>query len=245
MKTKPEKSPVVVSGVGGSGTRIIAELVYQMGFFIGSDLNISNDNMTLAKKFPEIRDLMVAGSPDTKDYVRNIFRQFSVKMQIDMRRAGYQEWGWKIPSSSKVVEYIHDLFPNLKLIHTIRNGLDMAFSSNQNQLKNWGVFHDVDYRKMPMPKASLQYWIRANEYAIEKGRKYLGDRFLLLNFDQMCMDPVAAVSQIADFIEVDINPAEIAQQIKTPGSIDRYKEQDCSCFDASDYQAVRNLGFKV
>jgi hypothetical protein len=245
MKSLPEKSPVVIGGVGGSGTRVVAELVHQMGFFMGNNLNASNDNMTLAEHFPEIRRLILAGSPGTKDHIQDVIKQFGIKMQADMRRAGYQEWGWKLPSSSRIIEYYHDLFPGLRLIHTIRNGLDIAFSSNQNQTKKWGSFFDIDYRKMPMPKASLQYWIRANNYAIEKGRELLGDRFLLLNFDQLCNDPVTTVARIADFIGVDSYPEDIALLVKTPDSIGRYRGSDCSCFDASDYQAVRDLGFDI
>jgi len=32
MKSIPEKPPVVIGGVGGSGTRVVAELVHQLGF---------------------------------------------------------------------------------------------------------------------------------------------------------------------------------------------------------------------
>ena len=37
--------PVAIGGVGGSGTRVIAEILIQLGFYIGSDLNSANDNL--------------------------------------------------------------------------------------------------------------------------------------------------------------------------------------------------------
>jgi hypothetical protein len=37
--------PVVVGGLGGSGTRVLARLLEEIGFFIGSDLNESLDNL--------------------------------------------------------------------------------------------------------------------------------------------------------------------------------------------------------
>ncbi len=37
--------PVVVGGLGGSGTRVVARLLEELGFFIGSDLNESLDNL--------------------------------------------------------------------------------------------------------------------------------------------------------------------------------------------------------
>ena len=48
--------PVVVGGVGGSGTRLIAEILRSEGYFLGSDLNKASDNLwfTLLFKRPEI-----------------------------------------------------------------------------------------------------------------------------------------------------------------------------------------------
>jgi hypothetical protein len=41
---EPE-GPVVVGGVGGSGTRLVAEMLRSIGFDLGRDLNVSNDNL--------------------------------------------------------------------------------------------------------------------------------------------------------------------------------------------------------
>jgi len=72
-----------------------------------------------------------------------------------------------------------------------------------------------------------------------------GEPFFLLNFHQLCNDPVVTVAGLANFIEVDSYSGNITELIKAPGSVGRYKEPDCSCFDASDYRAVRDLGFDV
>lgn len=38
-------SPIIVGGVGGSGTRLIASILMDAGFFLGTDLNEANDNL--------------------------------------------------------------------------------------------------------------------------------------------------------------------------------------------------------
>jgi len=40
-----ELSPVAIGGIGGSGTRVVAEILKRCGFYMGSDLNHSNDNL--------------------------------------------------------------------------------------------------------------------------------------------------------------------------------------------------------
>ena len=37
--------PVIIGGVGGSGTRVVAEIVYKLGYYLGNDLNTARDNL--------------------------------------------------------------------------------------------------------------------------------------------------------------------------------------------------------
>ena len=50
------ETPVVIGGLGGSGTRLIAKIIKELGYFIGDDLNESYDNLwfTLMFKRTEI-----------------------------------------------------------------------------------------------------------------------------------------------------------------------------------------------
>ncbi len=49
--------PVAVGGVGGSGTRLIAGILLQLGFYLGSDLNESLDNLWFTLLFNRIEAL--------------------------------------------------------------------------------------------------------------------------------------------------------------------------------------------
>jgi len=40
-----ENGPIVIAGVGGSGTRLVAEILSLFGIFLGDDLNIASDNL--------------------------------------------------------------------------------------------------------------------------------------------------------------------------------------------------------
>src|SRR5262249_24496407 len=54
-----------------------------------------------------------------------------------------ERWGWKEPNTHVFLDRLQTAFPEMKYIHVMRNGLDMAYSENQNQLKLWGsVFLD-------------------------------------------------------------------------------------------------------
>lgn len=44
-------SPVIVGGIGGSGTRLVADILLKCGFFIGDDLNSSMDDLRFTALF--------------------------------------------------------------------------------------------------------------------------------------------------------------------------------------------------
>ena len=58
--------PVAIGGVGGSGTRVVAEVLKCLGFYLGSLLNSSLDNLwfTLLFKRPDWFQGCINGHPD-------------------------------------------------------------------------------------------------------------------------------------------------------------------------------------
>ena len=51
MRTLDRSSPVVVGGVGGSGTRLMAEILMKLGFFMGHVVDTTKDNILFAPFF--------------------------------------------------------------------------------------------------------------------------------------------------------------------------------------------------
>ena len=50
-KTSSKTNPIAVGGVGGSGTRVVANFLEMLGFDMGSDINESLDNLTFTLLF--------------------------------------------------------------------------------------------------------------------------------------------------------------------------------------------------
>ena len=53
-RSSQTQGPVVIGGVGGSGTRVVVEIMRRLGVYTGSDLNKAGDNkwFTLLCKLP-------------------------------------------------------------------------------------------------------------------------------------------------------------------------------------------------
>ena len=57
-----DHSPVAIGGVGGSGTRLIAQLLMELGVYMGSDRNDANDNLWFTLLFKRI-EILFASDP--------------------------------------------------------------------------------------------------------------------------------------------------------------------------------------
>jgi hypothetical protein len=286
-------SPVAIGGVGGSGTRVVAQFLNEIGFYIGQDLNHANDNLwfTLLFKRPKwfrrvsesnpeeilnglkIFEKLMAGSERlsaaefpfvAKAVARSglsslggavgplwrLHRGCTLVLRKSRSRSHQSGWGWKEPNTHIYLPYLAKRFENLKYVHLIRHGVDMALSSNQLQLYNWGDLFGVrpPEDRAALPKASLQYWVAANKRAVDLGKELLGSRFLLLNFDELCRDPRHHIRAFAAFLGADPNTNQLdtlASLVKTPASTGRYRHFDLSRFSEEDIESVRRLGFEV
>lgn len=286
--------PVVVGGVGGSGTRVVIRILSTLGFFVGSDLNEADDNFwhtMLFKRprwYPKVRDdrktIRVGLSLLSKLMVERELLSFSelifllraaasvtcfgidyfgaargiawpLKRISNMLRnygagSDYIGWGWKEPNSHLVVRDLNDFFQGFKYIHIVRNGLEMAFSKNQLQLYTWANLFGVVRPESSdeVPRLSLKYWIRANEAAIRAGNELGPEKFLLLNYDELCTSPGHEIDRIIKFLHLDPEEEvyrEILELPKKPATFFRYQQHDLARFDAQDLSSLLSLGFGI
>jgi hypothetical protein len=257
MKAGFTTPPVVVGGVGGSGTRVVAEMLEALGIFMGDDLNDAHDNMTLARVFGSIRDRIQALGPvgaaadpaaaaaaaaavaaTLDDFAGAMHRAYLAQHD---RRAG---WGWKVPGNHFILDHLAAAFPGLAYVHVIRHGIDMAFSTNQNQLRNWGRHYGIDVDGQPPERAAFAFWIAANRRAVAEAQR-LGIRFLLLNFDTLCRRPAETAAPLLDLLgrsrqEVDA----IVHLVAPPAALGRRAGRDLGFVGPAEQAALREFGFE-
>jgi len=285
--------PVVVGGVGGSGTRVIAQILTDLGYYLGQELNGPLDNLwfTFLLKRPKwyrrvaqdkarvvqglrIMELAMGGQPirsySDKAFVARAAVEHALSLSNPPAQNGFwplaqawkllvtrpkpphesRAWGWKEPNSHLYLQQIAEYFPAAKYIHAVRHGLDMAFSGNQQQVENWGWLFGVKPADSPdeLRCASLEFWVKANQRAVEIGRRLGAKRFMFLNFDRLCAAPEAGVRQMLDFLEINAGSAkvdELARIPRVPNSARRHRQQNLSQFPPALVQAVRSFGFEV
>ena len=155
-----------------------------------------------------------------------------------------RSWGWKEPNTHLIIEKLQYSLPKLKYIHVVRNGLDMAYSRNQNQLKLWGS-HFLQQEYQISPYYSLKYWLKVHQHILEVAQ-LMKDKFLWLNYDELCLNPHKVINQIIEFLELEISSSyrdRLSKLVKVPDSMGRFKNYKLDVFEPSDVVLVGELGF--
>lgn len=273
-------SPVAIGGVGGSGTRLFARILGQLGWYLGDDLNAEMDNLWFTLLFKRA-DLWCGGQGGEFALAVETFR---AAMTGDLRLTDGQEawvrglatdrlqhdrawlqqrvdsllaatssgrrrprpWGWKEPNTHVFLDRLSAAIPEMKYIHVVRNGLDMAHSANQNQLELWGPLF-FGARPEPDPRTALKYWCLVQRRAAQFGDQIPG-RFMMLSYDAFCRAPATQLDTLMSFLGVAPDPdiaASVLSQVRVPDSVGRFKKYRLDVFDADDVEYVRHLGFDV
>lgn len=267
---------LAIGGVGGSGTRVVAGLLQSLGFYLGSDLNESKDNLWFTFLFKR-REIAHSTDEEFDELVRIFCDAMHSEPVINPQRIALirllaasgreqhaAEWlqeraesmlgivagrsktllGWKEPNTHIVLDRLVPRLTGLRYIHVMRNGLDMALSRNQNQTRLWGP--SITGKPFdPSPSYALHYWCKAQKRVLEIGRR-MGDRFRLLNFDELCTKPSKVIEGIAAFTSVTLcaeMQEKLCAEVNPPASIGRFREQELTVFDPEDVAFVASCGF--
>jgi len=287
LSRQHQAGPVVVGGVGGSGTRVVAEMLQLLGYDIGCCLNRALDNLwfTLLLKRPGwlhqppatddiLEALEVFTLASRRGMEQATERQQALVHQAMAEHAGHgttmgvdpregerllahrpprppnPRWGWKEPNSQLFVDVLARRFDELRYVHIIRHGLDMAFSGNDQQVRNWGHWFGLRLRDpaAAAPAEKLEYWIRSNRRVLDQAHRLLASRFIVIDFDRLWRDPEPSVDLLLGGLGLSPEP-ELRQHLCTlpqrPASAGRWRERGLSAFSQRQIEAVRALGYPV
>jgi hypothetical protein len=152
-------------------------------------------------------------------------------------------WGWKEPNTHIVIDRILERQPDLKFIYVRRQALDMALSSNQNQLKLWGE-HFLQRAVTDTPSDSLSYWC-ATHRRMDKLASRMGENYHALDYDALCQSSYEHISKLLAFLGEDFSDEAVeylASFVQPPKTVGRGQEVSLAQFDPADLRYLEAKG---
>jgi hypothetical protein len=241
--------PVFVGGTGGSGTRVVAQLLEACGLFMGSSLNPEYDSLPTVIHYSNYwsrrtRRLFAGDQRAGRRADRDL------QLALAAHREGMPDpasaWGAKNPRFVILLPHLHRLFPRAFFVHVLRDGRDMAFSRNHYQLEQVGARYLPDLagrlRVAPMPLRQIALWARINLDAAAYGQAQLGARYLPVHFERLCCDPVSETARIAG--QIGLSPAgaeQFAQELRIPPTSGRWRSAPAELITELEREAAQAL----
>jgi len=253
VRTVMTCSPVVVIGMHRSGTTMMSSLLEDLGLWMGRVKDDNNEarffhniNQWLFSqagarwdhpasfhslvRTGEVRSVVVdylrrylLTSPRSISFLgaRNYLRYKSV-VSLDFR------WGWKSPLNTFTLPIWTDIFPELRIIHIYRHGVDVANSlrlrNRRDMRRSWiqnayyavpplhwiapkrGMF--MDSIRCDSLEGGLSLW---EEYMAEakEQAQLLGDRAMEVKYEHFLEEPLQALTRIVEFCRLSADGSAI------------------------------------
>jgi hypothetical protein len=220
------KAPVFVLGCGRSGTTLLYHMLLSAGNFAVyrvesnvinlleprfGDLSIARNKRRLLEAWynsrlftlsgldkEEIAAKVMAGCKNGGDFL-------SITMSEMARKQGVERWADTTPEHLLHLHRIKETIPNALVIHIIRDGRDVALSTDKQ-----GYIHRLPWdRTSPKMVAGL-YW----EWMVNKGRRDgndLGDDYTEVHFEELIAKPQPTLDRLGEFIGQELNYDQIQQ----------------------------------
>ena len=248
--------PIIIIGMHRSGTTMLARQLEALGVFVGKRKEPNHE----ATLFLDIDLWLVGqcgGSWDNPQPIRYLLENKEIRAQVSdyiyryllstpraISYLGWQRyfrykspfafdvpWGWKCPLSTFTLPIWLDLFPDAKIIHIRRHGVDVANSLRQRGRRGVTptLFRTL-YHKLPIlhalrPKTGEFIRVRCDslegglslweEYVAEAQRHVcaLRDRALELKYEALLREPEEVLNQVIHFAGLSVSDEAIKRVV--------------------------------
>jgi Sulfotransferase family len=228
----------------------LARILQRAGLYVGTSLNESNDAIEFGEysdrwinRYLRFRD--VGLPPDLENDMLGDLHAVLARHLVPLGPTT-RRWGWKEPRSIYLLPFFTRHFPELRFLHVVRDGRDMALSSNQNQLRMHGAAVGVTEGGRSVPEQSIALWSWINLETARYGENVLGKRYFRIRFEDFCCEPVAVTAAMFGFFGLDADPEMAIEEVSPPPTVGRWRDADRALVDRLHLiggEALNELGY--
>jgi len=256
-----QASPLLVIGMHRSGTRLLADMLAELGVFMGADRQGDSESITFLRineaVFHQCGTFwseplpvhVLLAQPEHVERLAGLVRE-TLAAEL-ARYIGRSSWhpgptreetppfGWKDPRNTFTLPVWRRVFPNLRVIHLLRHGVDVAASlarrhrrlcvlaAGEGVPSPLAVFQDHSLGVL----SSRRGWTLAEAFSmweqyVEKARlesAALGERALEIRFEELLDEPDRVRARLGRFVGLDAPAAD-------PGLLERIDRQRAFAF---------------
>ena len=258
------QSPLIIIGMHRSGTSLLTRLLTDLGLFSGADWDRENAESIFFRDRNDavlsdqgaswyqpdaIRQLLDnPGQIDSiasrlADHCRSHRFSRYVGKRTQQKDAINGGWGWKDPRNTLTLPLWLHVFPQAKVLHVIRNGVDVSQSlvTRERRILNkpWVRFRRkfvkpfIPERWLP-PRSDVcstrenafGLWVKYLDFAINATHSLSAERFFAIRFEDLIDAPVDHLRSIARFAALDATDERLYAAVAKINIQRKYAFQD-------------------
>lgn len=220
------QTPITIIGMHRSGTTLLTKMLEVCGVYWGKNVDRYNE----AKFFQNLNETIFRLSGSTWDNptpIDSYFEDLEAVQKVDnaLRKIVdsqlYQfyfeslsyasnsyglpsrKWGWKDPRNTFTLPFWINIFPRMKVIHILRNGLDAADSLWRRETRR-PPFGDPHYsHRCQKYSGCFSLW---KDYVISAQRHLLSlNQSIEVRFEDLVAEPYETMQSLCDFAGFKLN----------------------------------------
>jgi len=207
--------PIILTGRGGSGTRLLAALVESGDVFLGSERNAFGDSLAWIETSYALLagDIRVANGRFDDAWCERM-RQVAAHL-LSSSPGAHLAWGWKLPETMFYLPEIMRAFPRARVVHLVRHPVTLSLRRTHVSSRLGNPVGDVvlprAYRSLGFDVAQIATnpehlnnaisW----QYQVESVTRYAdahlsSSQYHLLRYEDLCRSPQDSLDRIYDFV---------------------------------------------
>ena len=244
--SQEDLAPVVLIGMHRSGTSLLSRLLISCGVYMGADLSENAESLLFQQM--NRKTLVAAGA--RWDRVEPFLEKLSStcflsRETLRLREILFEEkalitffntrknqprpdlrldpgvWGWKDPRNTLTLPLWLSIFLKAKVIHVIRNGVDVAISLHIRERKRRP--QDIDYSSRCLDFAAcFQLWEQYIKAGLQHARFVPPDRYTQVRYEDLLQNQSGELSRILEFagLNTDSDHIDVSMKLVKPQRLD-------------------------
>lgn len=208
------RGPIIATGRGGSGTRLLSDAIQASGVFLGNRLNVSGDSVEWVDTIYDIVIKKELGLTPSLCW-SSLLQDNAIGILGQSQYQTDQLWGFKLPEAMLVLPELFEAFPDARLLHLVRHPVAISLrrthmtsrTSNPVGRVVLNAAYRAVGRDITLIESDGEYrnnalsWLYQVKRVAQFCRETLrSDQYLSIRFEDFCADPVLSNSRIVSFL---------------------------------------------
>ncbi len=284
------RAPVIIIGMHRSGTSLLTRALQGFGFFMGVGTS-RNEEAAFTNALnnwifrhagatwdqPEPMDRLLADQairPHLHEYLMGVIDGPAAMRFLGpagwLRHGGLRgidrPWGWKDPRNTFTLPFWLELFPDARILHIVRHGVDVAESLRSRRARELerniaryrrlrGLYHanPLAPKRRPFAGHERCAWLDGGfslwEAYVDRAREHveaLGSRAREIRYEDLISQPATVLEQALRFCDIEVTAEAIrgAHKQMDAGRAFAFRENaDCAAFAATVEQRLSRRGY--